>query len=205
MVGWYERSLIPPLTHLAMRNRRLLPYRRRALAEAEGAVLEIGIGSGLNLPLYGPHVRRVIGVDPSAGLLRRAARAGAAAPVAVDLLRGSAESLPLPDASIDVAVTTWSLCTIPDPGRALTEVRRVLRPTGRLVFVEHGLAADEGVARWQRRLTPLWRRCAGGCHLDRPMAELVAGAGFALSRLHTGYLASPRLLTFMYEGIAAPR
>lgn len=204
-MNWYERTLIPPLTHLAMRNRRLLPYRRRVLAEAEGDVLEIGIGSGLNLPLYGARVRQVVGVDPSAGLIRRAGRAGARAPAPVTLLQGSAEALPLEDASIDVAVTTWSLCTIPDPHRALAEVRRVLRPGGRLVFVEHGLAPDEGVVRWQRRFTPLWRRCAGGCHLDRPMDRLIAGAGFSFSRLQTGYMTVPRVLTFMYEGVARPR
>lgn len=199
----YERLVLPPLTHLVMRSRRLAAYRARLLAQAGGEVLEIGIGSGLNLPFYGPGVRRVIGVDPSVGVSSLAARAARRAAMPVDLLASSAEVLPLPDASIDTAVSTWTLCSIPDPLRALRELRRVLRPGGRLLFVEHGLAPEAGVARWQRRLTPYWRCCAGGCHLDRPVTGLIGDAGFTVTELATGYMPGPRVLTYLYEGAAA--
>lgn len=198
----YDRVVLPRLTHLVMRSSRLAEYRARLLAQAEGEVLEIGIGSGLNLPFYGAAVRRVVGVDPSPGLARLAERAIARAPMPVELLPVSAEALPLADASIDTAVSTWTLCSIPDPLRALREVRRVLKPGGRLLFVEHGLAPDAGVARWQHRLTPYWRVCAGGCHLDRPVAALVEEAGFALCDLEVGYMPGPRVLTYLYEGRA---
>lgn len=201
-MGFYERLVLPPLTHLVMRSRRLAAYRARLLAQAEGEVLEIGIGSGLNLPHYGTAVRRVIGVDPSVGVSGLAARAARQAAVPVELLACSAETLPLADASIDTAVSTWTLCSVPDPLRALRELRRVLRPGGRLLFVEHGLAPEPGVARWQRRLTPCWRSCAGGCHLDRPVTGLIEGAGFTVTALATGYMQGPRVLTFLYEGTA---
>ncbi len=198
----YDRVLLPALTHLVMRSPRLADYRARLLAQATGEVLEIGIGSGLNLPFYGPAVRRVVGIEPSAGLARRAAQAAAHVSVPVELLQVSAETLPLADASIDTAVSTWTLCSIPDPLRALREVRRVLRPGGSLIFVEHGLAPEPGVARWQHRLTPAWRVCAGGCHLDRPVPPLLAQAGFTVQSLETGYMPGPRVLTYLYEGRA---
>jgi ubiquinone/menaquinone biosynthesis C-methylase UbiE len=119
-------------------------------------------------------------------------------------LIGTAEALPLPNASVDTAVTTWSLCSIPDPLRALREVRRVLRPEGELIFIEHGLAPGPTVARWQDRLTALGRRCTGGCHLNRPIDALVGQVGFAVMNLEKGYMGVPRFATFMYEGAARP-
>lgn len=202
MTGFWGGWLFPRLLHRVMRSRHLPPFRQRVLAPARGVVLELGIGSGLNLGFYPPAVARLIGVEPSAPLLAVARRAAAAAPFPVTLLQASAESLPLPDASADTVVTTWTLCSIPDVGRALAEARRVLRPDGRLLFVEHGLAPEPGVRSWQRRLTPLWRRCSGGCHLDRPIAELIAGAGFRFERLEAGAVPGPRLLTYMTEGAA---
>ncbi|MBF0332924.1 MAG: class I SAM-dependent methyltransferase [Alphaproteobacteria bacterium] len=185
-----------------MRSRHLPPFRQRVLEPARGVVLELGIGSGLNVGFYPAAVERLIGVEPSAPLLALARRAVATAPFPVTLLQASAESLPLPDASVDTVVTTWTLCSIPDVGRALVEARRVLRPDGRLLFVEHGLAPEPGVQEWQRRLTPLWRRCSGGCHLDRPIAELIAEAGFRFERLEAGSMPGPRLVTYMTEGSA---
>ena len=154
MRGFYRRIVLPPLLHLAMRMTVLGPYRERVIGAAEGRVLEIGIGSGLNLPLYGAKVSTVIGVEPSPQLLRLARRQRAAAHVWIDLMEGTAEALPLDSGSIDTVITTWTLCTIPDAGRALRECRRVLRPGGSLLFVEHGRAPEPSVARWQDRLDP---------------------------------------------------
>lgn len=137
-------------------QKSLRPYRRRATAEATGRVLEIGAGSGLNLPLYGHSARDVVALDPCPQLLERAAKLVKSASVPVELLQGSAEALPFESASFDTVVTTWTLCTVPDPGRALSEMRRVLRPDGWLLFVEHGKAPEPGVARCQNRLDPLW-------------------------------------------------
>lgn len=200
----YDRCILPRLTHLVMSNRRLVSYRQRAVAHARGEVLEIGIGSGLNLPFYGDDVRRVLGVDPSWPLVRRARREARKRRFPLEALIGSAEALPLPDACINTAVTTWSLCTIPDPLHALREVRRVLGPKGQLFFVEHGQTPEANIARWQDRLTPLWRRCTGGCHLNRPIDALVRQAGFAITSLEKGYMGMPRFATFTYEGSARP-
>lgn len=200
----YDRWILPRLTHFVMRGRMLADYRARAVAAASGDVLEIGMGSGLNLPFYGHQVRRIIGVEPSAPLVQMAEVGARGISVPVDFLLISAEKLPLPDSSVDTAVTTWSLCTIPDPVKALREVRRVLRSSGQLIFVEHGLAPEPGVASWQNRLTPLWCRCAGGCHLNRPIADLVREADFVITNLRTGYMSRPKFASFMYEGFARP-
>jgi SAM-dependent methyltransferase len=200
----YDRCVLPHLTNLVMRCPQLSAYRKRAAEQARGDVLEIGIGSGLNLPLYGGEVRREIGVEPSQVLARLAREKGDGLGFPLELLVQSAEELPLPDHSMDTAVTTWSLCTIPDAGHALREVRRALRPEGHLVFVEHGRSSEPRVAGWQDRLTPLWRRCAGGCHLNRPIDELVRDAGFAIVELEAGYMGRSKVATFMYEGVARP-
>ena len=203
-MGLYARHVLPCLLHAAMRQDVLRPFRARVAGAAEGRVLEIGIGSGLNLPLYGAAVREVVGIDPSAALLGRARRAAAGARMPVELVEGSAEALAFEDASFDAVVTTWSLCTIPDAGRALAEARRVLRPGGSLLFVEHGRAPEPGVARWQDRLDPLWSRIAGGCHLNRPMGALLRRNGFRLNALATCHVPGPRTHTFLYEGRARP-
>lgn len=203
--GFYGRWVLPHLMDFAMRNPRLAAYRARTAAAARGEILEIGIGSGLNLSYYGTATTAVHGLDPSRKLLRMARAAGRPLPFRLDLVEGSAAALPLPARSIDTVLVTWSLCSIPEPCGALSEMRRVLRPEGRLLFVEHGLAPDPGIAAWQHRLTPLWRRLAGGCHLDRRMDDLVTSCGFALERIERGYAPGPRALTYFYEGIARPR
>lgn len=203
-MGLYARHVLPSLLHAAMRQEVLRPFRTRVVGAAEGRVLEVGIGSGLNLPLYGAAVREVVGVDPSEALLRRAGQAAKGARVPVELVEGSAEALAFEDASFDTVLTTWSLCTIPDANRALAEVRRVLRPGGSLLFVEHGRAPEPGVARWQDRLDPLWSRIAGGCHLNRPMDALLTRNGFRLDALATSRVPGPRTHTFLYEGRARP-
>jgi ubiquinone/menaquinone biosynthesis C-methylase UbiE len=203
-MSFYQRHVLPHLLHFAMRQKYLLPFRQRVIGAAEGRVLEIGIGSGLNLPLYGPNVRAVIGLEPSPELLRMARERDAEAAVPIEFLEASAEVVPLDDANIDTVVTTWTLCTIPDAPRALTELRRVLRPSGALLFVEHGRAPEPGVAHWQDRLDPLWRRIAGGCHLNRKIDDLIAGHGFRIDSLANARLPGPRTHTFLYEGRARP-
>ena len=198
----YERWVLPWLIDMAMRNRALTHYRDRTLAAAQGEILEIGVGAGVNLPRYGAAASHICALDPSAGLVRRAALRRPAAPCPVALLRGVGEFLPFAASSFDTLMMTWTLCSIPDPTAALGEMRRVLKPGGRLLFVEHGLAPEPGVARWQHLLTPGWKRVAGGCHLDRPMAELIRDAGFRLDTIATGYLPGPKPWTFMYEGSA---
>jgi ubiquinone/menaquinone biosynthesis C-methylase UbiE len=192
------------LVNLAMRQKQLVPFRKRVIGAAEGRVLEIGVGSGLNLPLYGPNVRSVIGLEPSSELLRMARGRGAAAGVPVEFLEASAETLPLDDGSVDTVVTTWTLCTIADAPRALAEMRRVLKPGGAMLFVEHGRAPQPGVARWQDRLDPLWSCVAGGCHLNRKIDDLISGSGFRIDSLEYARLPGPRTHSFLYEGRARP-
>jgi len=203
-MSFYQRHVLPRLLHMAMQQEAMVPYRRRVIGAAEGRVLEVGIGSGLNLPLYRPSVRSVIGLDPSPELLLMARERAATAPVPVELLEASAETVPLDDASIDTVVTTWTLCTIADAPRALSELRRVLRPGGALLFVEHGRAPEPGVARWQDRLDPLWRRLAGDCHLNRKIDDLISGSGFRIDALTNARLPGLRTHTFLYEGRARP-
>jgi len=204
-MGFYSDRILPILTDLSMRNKELRPYRERIVGAAEGRVLEIGVGSGRNLLLYPARVERVIGLDPSRQLLAMAREAARGTVRDIELLEGNAVAVPLERASIDTIVSTWSLCSIADAPRALGEMLRVLKPGGRFLFVEHGRAPDAGVRRWQDRLTPIWRRVGGGCHLNRPIAELIGGAGFHIERLDTGYMRGPKPMAFMYEGSARPR
>ena len=204
-MSFYTERIVPWLIHWSMANREATRLRRLVVPRARGRVLEIGIGSGHNLAHYAMGARSVIGVDPSAVLLAMAAKAAAQAPVAVGLLRGSAEAIPFDARTFDTVLTTWTLCSIPDASMALREMRRVLKPDGTLVFIEHGRAADAGVARWQERLNPLWRRCAGGCNINRDIPGLICAAGFAFERLESGYFVKgPRLLTYQFEGLARP-
>ena len=204
-MGFYREQIIPWLIHLSMRQPRLAPYRSRVVSAASGRVLEIGIGSGLNLPFYGSRVSELIGLDPSAKLLGMIRRAGRRRSAPLALIEGTAEAIPLDGRSVDTVVTTWTMCTIPEVRRALQEMCRVLRPGGCLMFVEHGRAPEPRVRWWQDRLDPAWTRLAGGCHLNRAIAELIESAGFRIERLETGYMRGPRAMTFMYEGSAQPR
>ena len=166
-MGFYQDQIVPLLINLAMRRRDLAAYRSRVVPAADGRVLEIGVGSGLNLPFYSRSVERLIGLDPSPKLLSMLRRNLSPNMPSLELIEGSAEAIPLDNDSVDTVVTTWTLCSIPDAARALREVHRVLRSTGRLLFIEHGRAPEPNVRWWQDHLTPAWKRIGGGCHLNR--------------------------------------
>jgi ubiquinone/menaquinone biosynthesis C-methylase UbiE len=203
-MGFYREHIVPSLIDLVMRNAEVRRRRAVVVPRARGRVLEVGIGSGLNLPYYSREVTALVGVEPSAKLVAMTRRRLDGVPFPVELVAHSAEELPLDTASFDTVVTTWVLCSIPEPLRALAEMRRVLAPGGQFLFVEHGLAPDADVRTWQRRLNPLWRRISGGCNLDRAIDDLLARAGFRLATLDRFYLRGARLLTATYEGTAVP-
>jgi ubiquinone/menaquinone biosynthesis C-methylase UbiE len=204
-VRFYRERVLPYLVHLSMRQPTLIPYRQRVISKAGGRILEIGFGSGLNLPFYAADATRVIGLEPSSKLLSMATDAIGSEQPPIELLEASAEAIPLDDHSVDTVITTWTLCTIPDVRHALEEMRRVLKPAGRLLFVEHGRSPDARVRRWQDRLNPIWKLVAGGCHLNRPISELIEASGFTIEQMETGYAPGPKPMTFMYEGRARPR
>ena len=200
----YTRYVLPPLLDFAMRNTEVTRFREQIVPGARGMVLEIGVGSGRNLPFYSSAVQRVVAIDPSPELLRMARRRMNEVGTAIDLVEASAESLPIETASIDTAVMTFTLCSIANPKSALREIHRVLKPTGALRFVEHGLAPEVNVQRWQHRLNPVWHRVAGGCNLDRKMDELIASSGFRIVDLQKAYAKGPRPMTYVYWGHARP-
>jgi ubiquinone/menaquinone biosynthesis C-methylase UbiE len=194
---------LPRLIDLGCSSKELAAERARCLAGVSGRVIEIGFGSGLNLPHYPPAVARCVGVDPSGQAAKLARARIAAAPFPVEVISLSAEKIPAEDHAFDAAVSTFSLCTIPDARAALAEVRRVLVPGGRLFFLEHGRAPDAGVLRWQRRLNELQGRLFGGCHLDREIDRLIADAGFEIETLDAHYgLGAPKPFAFLYRGVA---
>jgi ubiquinone/menaquinone biosynthesis C-methylase UbiE len=202
-MGFYDKYVLPRVLDLAMRNKDVTRLRAVWIPKARGVVLEVGVGSGLNLPFYSSTALRVVGVDPSLELQRIARKRIAGQQRAIEFLSQPADvPLPLPDASIDTVVSTWTLCTIPDPLRALQEMKRVLKPGGNFVFIEHGRAPLPGVAAWQDRLTPVWKRIGGGCHLNRKIDELIESAGFHITELKTEYLPGPRPMTYTYQGLA---
>lgn len=200
-MGLYSRLILPRVLDCAMKYDELADLRAAAIPGARGVVLEVGIGSGLNLPFYSPTlVTQVYGIDPSTELLAMAQKKIASLPFPVTLMNQSADRIPLGDVSVDTVVVTWSLCSIPNPRITLREMRRVLKPDGRLIFIEHGLSPDARVQSWQNRLTPIWRRLAGGCHLNRKMDELIRSSGFSIATLETRYIPGPRLVTYTYVG-----
>ena len=203
-MGFYRERLLPHLIRFAMRNRHMVPYRERVASAAGGRVLEIGAGSGENFRHYGAAVTELLALEPDARLAAIAQQTANESACPARIVAAAAEHIPVADRSIDTVVMTWTLCSIAEPSTALDEIRRVLKSDGRLRFVEHGLAPEPNVRRWQHRLTPAWKHLAGGCHLDRDMPALIAGAGFRLERLAIGYMRGPRPLSFMYEGTARP-
>ncbi len=203
-MGLYAEQLLPRIIDVACNTRESKPLRRRVCDGLHGEVVEIGFGSGLNIPFYPAAITRVAAVEPAdlGWKLARERLAATSIPVVRSGLDG--QSLPFPDGSFDAALSTWTLCSIPDAATALAELRRVLKPGGTLHFVEHGLAPDEGVRRWQHRLDPLQKLLAGGCHLTRPIVQLLTDAGFTISELDAFYeKGAPKFLGADSLGVAA--
>lgn len=201
-MAFYRDQVLPRLTSKVMDRQDLAPIRSRVCGGLTGEVLEIGFGSGLNVPFYPPAVARVFAVDPATVGRKLAAQRVAASRAPVEYVGLNGQDLPLGPASVDHVLSTWTLCTIPDVSRALSEISRVLRPGGTLRFVEHGRAPDEKVARWQDRLTPLQRLLVGGCHLNRPIGRIVEGGGLKLASMDTYYIAGPKVMGYTFEGTA---
>jgi ubiquinone/menaquinone biosynthesis C-methylase UbiE len=204
-MGWYTDEVVPRFINVALGSKRFVPMRQRVTAGLEGDVVEIGFGSGLNVPYYPPAVRSVKAIDPSAVGKQLARDRVASALVPIEYVGLDGAHLPLPDASADHVLSTWTLCTIPDVDDALAEVRRVLRPGGSLHFLEHGRSPDAKVARTQDRLTPINRRLAGGCNMNRPIRDLLDGSGLEVTTIENYYVKGPKAVGYMYEGVAEKR
>lgn len=205
MASWYERTILPRFLACACSGPQMMRQRARLVPRASGRVLELGVGMGLNLAFYDPkRVTSVSGVDPAAELRAMAEAAPRADGLDVEIHPGVAEDLPFEDASFDSVVCTFTLCSVHSPERALAEARRVLKSGGRLFFCEHGLAPDADVARWQRRIEPVWRRLAGGCRLTRPVLPLLEAGGFSSPAAESAYLPKvPRFAGWNVLGEAA--
>ncbi len=201
-MSFYSEQFLPRAIHWVMRGKGYAKLRQRFLQPLAGEVLELGFGSGLNLPHYPDAVTAIYAVDPALVGRKLAAQrvADSSIPVAYAGLEG--ETLQLDDSSVDAVLSTWTLCTIPDLPKALAEVRRVLRPGGQLHFLEHGLSADPKVARWQHRLNPLQKRFAGGCHLNRPIPDMVAASGLSMGQVDNFFIKGPRFACCMFAGAA---
>ncbi len=202
-MGLYARYVLPRVVHAACGTEPTRRQRQKLVPLARGRVLEVGIGSGLNLPFYDPEkVTEVWGIDPSAEMTEMASGAAKAVPFDVELLSVEAEQIPLDTDSFDTVLFTYTLCTIPDSEPALREMARVLRPGGELLFCEHGAAPDESVRRWQDRVNPAWRRLGGGCHLNREIPDLIRNGGFEIREMETMYIPGWRPACFNYWGRA---
>ncbi|OHV43814.1 class I SAM-dependent methyltransferase [Pseudofrankia sp. BMG5.36] len=201
-MGFYDDQVLPRFTNVAL-GKPMEPTRARVAEGLSGEVLEIGFGSGRNLPHLSPAVTRLLAVEPAAVGRRLAASRIAATPILVEFVGQDGQQLALPDASVDHVLVTWTLCTIPEVERALDETRRVLRPGGTLRFVEHGRSTNARVAQWQDRLTPIWGKLFGGCHLNRPVDKLIENAGLTLDTVRTYRMGRPEMFAFAYEGSAS--
>jgi ubiquinone/menaquinone biosynthesis C-methylase UbiE len=206
MASLYDRFILPKLLGCACSASPIMRQRQKVVPRAEGRVLELGVGMGLNLAFYDPgKVSAVVGVDPAAELRAMALAAPRDPRLAVSVEDGDAEQLPFEAASFDTVVCTFTLCSVCTPAAALSEARRVLKPGGRLLFCEHGLAPDAGTAKWQRRIEPIWKRIAGGCHLARPISAAIVAAGFRIEDLDSMYVPkTPKIAAWNEWGSASP-
>jgi ubiquinone/menaquinone biosynthesis C-methylase UbiE len=204
-MGFYDDRVLPFMIDKACGAPPILKQRQKIVPLAEGRVLEVGMGSGINLQFYDPsRVELVFGLEPSVGMRRKAQKNLDSAPVEVRWLDLPGEEVPLDDQSVDTIVLTFTLCTIPDFRTALAQMRRVLKPGGTMLFCEHGEAPDEGVRRWQERINPIWKKIAGGCNLNRPIPTNLEDAGFSIAKLETMYLpGAPKFASYNYWGSAS--
>ena len=203
-MGWYDERLLPHLIHLACSTKPTHKQRQKIVPLAQGDVLEVGMGGGLNLPYYDVgKVRKIWGLEPSEGMRKLARKTLQNVDLDVEFIDLPGEEIPLANASMDTVLVTFTLCTIPDPVRALEGMRRVLTPGGRLLFCEHGRAPDETVRRWQERLNPIWTRFAGGCNMQRNIPELICAAGFNIDTDERMYIPGARVLSYNYWGSAS--
>ena len=203
-MSFYDKYILPSFLNCACGSKPIKCQRGKVVPMAEGVVLEVGIGSGLNIPYYdSTKVSSIIGLDPSAELNNMAKKVAADEGFEVDFILSGAESIPLPDNHVDTVLITYTLCTIPDALSANKEMRRVLKPGGKMIFCEHGLAPDAGVAKWQARIDPYWGKIAGGCHLNRNIPQLIQDAGFTIQSMEQMYLPStPKFAGYNYWGVA---
>lgn len=203
----YDEYCLPHLTHCACGAKPVTRQRELIVPLAEGRVLEVGMGTALNLPFYDrSKVTHLWGLEPSVGMRKAAGKNVRLSGLEVEWLDLPSEQIPLEDATVDTVLLTFTLCSIAQWRVALEEMRRVLKPQGRLLFCEHGAAPDEHVLKWQKRLTPWWKKVAGGCQLDRPIPRLIESSGFKILELDAAYLAGvPRIAGYTYRGVAANR
>lgn len=206
-MGFYESRILPRVIDLACGAAPVLKQREKVVPFAEGRVLEVGIGSAINLSFYDPdRVEMVWGLEPSEGMRRKAAPRLANVPFPVEWLGLPGEEIPLDDDSADTVLLTYTLCTIPDFAKALEQMRRVLKSGGRLLFLEHGEAPDENIRKWQDRINPIWKRFAGGCNINRRVPQLIEESGFKIEDIDTMYLpGTPKIAAFQYWGSATQR
>jgi len=202
-VGIYQKYVLPKVVHFVCASKPSMKQREKVVPLAAGRVLEIGIGSGLNLPFYRTDkVQHIWGLDPSAEMWEIAQKSTALESLSVEFLQSGAEEIPLESNSADTVLVTYTLCTIPVVEGALSEIHRVLRPEGKLVFCEHGKAPDEHIRRWQDRVNPIWRRLGGGCNLNRDIPGLLQRGGFNISQMETMYLPGWKPATYNFWGVA---
>lgn len=205
-MGFYSRYILPKAVHLACGSQSVMRQREKVVPYARGRVLEIGIGSGLNLPYYDPtKVSKIWGLDPAPEMISMARQAASSLSIEVEFIALPGTEIPLEDNSIDTVVVTYTLCSIPDTLPALRQMSRVLRPGGELIFCEHGVAPDASVRRWQERINPLWKRLGGGCHLNRAIPAEIEAGGFRIKSLDSMYIAGWRPASFNFWGTAVPR
>ncbi len=200
---FYDRYILPCCIDMSCGTKSVTKLREKVVPLARGVVVEIGIGSGHNLPHYDPNkVSRVIGVDPNEHIWKRSAKRRAASPIEIIRIGLSSEDIPLENRSADTVVCTYTLCTIPEPVKALGEMRRILKPGGKILFSEHGMAPDANVAKWQSRIDPVWKKLAGGCHTGRDIPKLFRQAGLKFDVLDEMYIPGPKVFSYNYWGAA---